>query len=562
VTCIVGNRSHAAYDHLVNFSVPALFGYFSSAEFLDSALKFYTFAIASSPPDLLPGILKPLFVSASLFPFFESIIPPYLDMFLPPRALWRSGPDVDIFLNVLSLRAALIPRTHRILWTMLAMTHGLAVAAHFFCDVIRDFALIFLRARRAPCPTWVDKFSGALRRHARCGAVLDEAFGQSSHAAFAVPDVFDQYAMYVMSVSDAALLVDCGMRAVERFPRSLAAIASRFGALTGSEIFTLKMFAADAPVRAEQCALFFASADRIRFEPDPAFERAPADSREFAEYAARREVAELQGRGELFEDYLQRMVTMRVGKKWLGRIAAFEFHVFLPVAYETVAGVRTANVEGAFRRLPSPFPRSRRLWREQFFALAESNISVLLRDQAKNLKGLVGKWVFWAKEFEKSINMSKLFSRSGAVNVFCRCIDRLRGTNSDVLSSSFTIVTKVARVIECLARKERHSTLELFKIALVMSQSNAFPAFYLIMAHGVVNSECFEQLCSQRELTSWLLFQQMMLNLLSVHTQFCELFLTIRDGLNRPLLHMERSLSVDDHTSLKSRNGIDRSVRR
>jgi hypothetical protein len=375
-----------------------------------------------------------------------------------------------------------------------------------------------------------------LRKRANFPTVVDEVFGQSSHAGFEVPAVFDQYTMYVVSVSDASILVDCALRTVDGFPRSLATISSRFGGLTGSEIFTLKMFVVDVPFRGETPALFFAKKDHIEFAPEPIFERdgrPPLENPEFAAYCVRKEISELQSRGELFEDYLHNMVLVKVIKKWLRMIESFEFHVFLPVAYEMAAGVRSANIDAAFRKMPSPFPHSRRLWREQFFALAEANFSALARDQTKNLNELVRTWGSWAKEFEKSINMPTLFSRPGAVNIFCRCIDRLRLTSSQGVSLSFTIVTKVARVLELMARQEKHPTLGLFTIAVVMSQSQAFPTFYLIMAHEVVNSECFEKLCSQRELASWLVFQQMMLSILSVHTFFAELFLKIRETLTR-----------------------------
>ena len=70
-------------EYCVNAAIPMLFGYFSTDEYNASAVGFYLKLIElAAPSEAVFSFLIPFFISSSCFPYFESVISPFLSRFI------------------------------------------------------------------------------------------------------------------------------------------------------------------------------------------------------------------------------------------------------------------------------------------------------------------------------------------------------------------------------------------------------------------------------------------------------------------------------------------------
>jgi hypothetical protein len=271
------------------------------------------------------------------------------------------------------------------------------------------------------------------------------------------------------------------------------------------------------------------------FTTSPVFERTRKASANLTgselEYRLRRRIHHFHEKGQQFESYLSFEFIIQVLQKWNQVISAFELHLFSPFAHETVAELRTTDIDRTFRQLPSPFGRSRLLWREQYFALTQTNVAALLRDQPRAINKLAGDWLDRMKQHRTT---GIVFSREILVTVFAKCIQKLRLVDAELLSPSFALVIEASRIVARLSKIDRLSPHELMKTALGLAQSRAFLRFFLVMSQFVMSPSCFEQLCSQKELKGWLLFQQAMLATLTTRPEMSAEFFEIKAALSGP----------------------------
>jgi hypothetical protein len=498
-------------------TVPSLYGFFAGCEFVDIALAFYATVVGSADQELSLQIMRPFFLGPPLFLFFESVLISFCEMAIKGSQI---SAESSFLLDAIRLNCGLIPEAARTLFKLMCAQLDWRRVARFFADVIGEFLGIFLTSNRSHVPRdYSQKVIASLNRDTNFWPVLQQAFSETQPSIFQLPLLFDSALIYVISTRELSILVDSAATAAIGFPRSLSNLKTRFGGLTDGEFFTFRTF----------------KRGNYRQQADPHVFLFFEDSEQkmavgIAENGWH-QLSELQADATLFERYLGLVHDRRALKKWHKVLSGFEYHVFQPLAYIHIEPVAKSEIDAAFMRLPSPFPHSRRLWREQFFALAEATLSVVVQPISHKIDSLTALWASAMQEYSDSREITKVFTRSARMNAFCRCVHGLQFVKAEHLSKSFSCVVSTARIIELIASLERNSPSLILKMAIALSNCRAFPRLYFIMSHGVINSECFVQLLNQQEMEGWVLFEKVIMESLTARPDLSELFFGLREAM-------------------------------
>jgi hypothetical protein len=522
VTVVVGNRSEPYFTELIQFAIPAVFGYFASGEFVDLALQFYSHAILRAPEEVLCPLLRPFFFGPVLFPFFEAVVQPFCEDAVRVDKC-RDGVDIDILLDSISFRSPLIPSAPRELLRLLSLRCGYGVTCDFMGSLFEMFFQVFLGSSRVPFSSDAPELiTAALCRNERYPAVIEACFDSSQPPMFEPPCIFDQYVFYLMCVRDAIILVDAAVLALPAFPGSLATMKTRLGPLALSEVFIFRTFRQPS-VNPAAIPLFFDPASRLVFSPDPHFERCLTKyvgDVAVENYRAQKLIVELETDADFFECYLTNMSTLKTIKSWGRVVATFEHHVFLPLARIGITMSRRDAIDATFAMLPTPFPESRKLWREQFFAIAESM-------PLPPLSGVCSKWAAAMREFADSVDLQRMFPGATRASAFCACIATLRGIGAENLSGSFARAVTAVKIATAISPARASLVL---RLAIAVAGDRGVLTFYVAMTRSIEGTACFEQLWSASNLMRWLTFQSVMLEAITATPAVSGAFFEAREA--------------------------------
>jgi hypothetical protein len=80
--CLVKKANSKSFRYLCISAIPSLFGYFSSAEHINLAMKFYIAILSQTDSELGSTIFIPFFSAPGLYSFLESSLNPFFQRFL------------------------------------------------------------------------------------------------------------------------------------------------------------------------------------------------------------------------------------------------------------------------------------------------------------------------------------------------------------------------------------------------------------------------------------------------------------------------------------------------
>jgi hypothetical protein len=492
----------------VNHSIPAFFGYFASGEFLDQALTFYLNVVARASYEQATAIVRPYFVSCSLFPFFESVILPFFESFLTVNFISQ----VAALARLVEWKGPVIGRHHRVLFQLLEQKFGTSDSTTFLVDVFRDFFTLFVASGWHTIST--DDFITRLRRSDAFCQALNRSFGDTTVSSFEVPPIFSRVVersseLHIsVSIREFLVLVRAANQLIQGLPAWVQRTAGRLTSLDDSLMIAIKYCQDESPWHSvdSSVAIFPHFVSRIPFEYDPDRERARDP-----DYEMRKAVAHLQDAGIRFEAYMCAVAGCRRMKGWRAVVSAHQFHAFAPVSVFW------------------PGWKNRRLARARFFAALEA--CGIMAGQRARMKKLATTWVTVVRATEKECRPQEMFSRASLTSAFCRCIELFRRAEVQPLAETFGKVLQAAKTLRQLAEFEGMIDQELVRKAVALSQSEVFPEFYLIVSKFAIGAPDFQRLCSSKELECWFLFEGAMLAAISANPGLTALFFAIRSSL-------------------------------
>jgi hypothetical protein len=543
VDSMIQSRHQPWFKTLVESGIPSLHGFFSTGELIKQACFLYQQVIVSWPDDTVFDVVRPFFLSPSIFPFFESVIPEFCDLFTPfwkGQLVVRFELETTEIVKLVKLRSPAITREHRVLFQLLEKRFP-ALAPPFVFDIAVHFFQLFVRCR-SDCKLssqWMNKLFNYWRAEADGNDVrgaLSNAFGGAIVSFFEVPSIFvlDHSIHYIVMRSEIILLVEVA----KRIPSLAEEVGNMEAHLPhGEGLFTFNCFSKPpSGFRDLDPPLFFNESLFVPFERDFALDcdlyfGESLDNRHHA-YEMREKIAQLAETARIFETCLLSSEVYHRIKRWGAILTSFQRYIYFPRVIEVLQW-REGETISRLSLINSP-----NLQWEIGLSLLEIHIENALKADSewwRNLGSLTNQWISNIQFTNKQGSPLDLLPRAVLSSAFMRCVVRLGRFDKENLVGKFAIVLEAAEILVNIAISQKMEPYELMKMAVSLSGSAEFARFYFIVSAFVFVKLPIEAIWSDKILRAWLVFEKTILSIIHEYPSLTALFFTISNSLGRPV---------------------------
>ena len=507
---VVQSHQSIFFEFLITSSIPALFGFFSSAEHIENAVLFYVGVVAISTKaksEIACKIVFPFFKSALLFPFSESVFCDFIPAYLSAAARLQQSDD---FLDHLcaSFRSynRLIEPAHKTVLGLMKERFGVKVCADFLIDVMHSFAVIF---------------RGKMHRNhnetKQIRNLFDRLKESERHCSMLVSDFLEGRKM--LRVPSSYCVFDTPLISFLMSTPDICRLASAYSLAGKLPQFWKDIDWSDIPVKAVFQVSFRTPTNVKR----PVLQPLIFGENWFYENVPKEAIAGLKQRATAFENFLEDVVFIQELDKWLDILSEYEHREYFSTAVESAKGVETTEIGYEFLRLPSPVPANS-LKQEQFLTILQVNKNNLLRGKEGILQEMEKEW----GESMKMLATDEISFPSKRAEEAFRHVTWLLGTvDTHELSLSLKRLFRAVSDLRIIAEFGTGKSPDELLIKAVQLVSPSFVRFFVVICSFAMKRAPFRALLKRTDLTAWNLFEEVMVRHIQQNDKLLSLYRTL-----------------------------------
>jgi hypothetical protein len=524
-----------SFKDLCAVTIPSFFGYFSSAEHINLAMKFYVSILSKTDSDLGSQILVPFFTAPGLSPFLDSSLNPFIQGFLKDHRPF-SDAVVECHFKVLKKlfdeNARVIPYTHRVLLRLMRTQWGVKGCANFFRECVLRPTII----------SWVQ-----FRCHLEVRKVIDRILDRWSdveltntfcqvESIFEIPfqySVFeDPFLLFLVSPGNVTRLVKLLERTGTLQPTFRSLLEDR---PPSNIVFWLRTYPRHQLRPFDDYRRFIFKRVSISVKKDEVFERRwraiekvsedcgldpvellrknAAGDEAFMEYGLQAAILRLMEGADAFETYLLYRHHSLVTQRWMEICDAYERFMLGPLMTELSETSRTDQFLSTFLNA-SALIRSRANRQFLFLTILASFVPVTFRPSAVEFQTLGSEWTALLTSTAARIEAFRLNETNAAAAIFWEAVECIRTIDDEELPFQFMSLMQTMRLLHQMLRIGEAVDPWARLVIVFASELRKLISLFFIINVWAMGFENFRELCTEEEHRLWIAFQKVMLELI------------------------------------------------
>ena len=483
---LISIKGTPLYYFVINSSLPALYGYFSSQEHFQFAFPFYAHALQYEDHKACSEILFPYFNTPSVYRMIEHVMAPFCDRLLTDPRIKINEKNSSSLLEIYALdftrlfieSLPLFIQTALLL--LMKQSWGVIDTKEFIINVlIKTFSVQWLKASELLDYVNImeEILSNIANDSSKYSAILNK-LGET-RVLLEIPEMFNsfghQYILFLASRQDFNALIKV-VSIKKKVPSSIT--ISKKPTIPDHALFWLKIFPKrKIPHISQSRPLFFSQNLKVDFDENSDLERVwrciQSDaidsgeepyqyicshknfrniSKELKNYTLIHSLLNLKQESETFEQVMLVLLHYRELKKWL---VLAESHLQLVSAPIASLATTLAHNRG-YKYLNYAFNKSIQLFenratqQNQYLLLVQHYLPHYLEiTKAEKKLAIIDKW--WSNVIiERNNNLENLtaFQKNKSVNtLFWDCVVKLASVSKNNIMYSFNVIIQVVDTI-------------------------------------------------------------------------------------------------------------------
>jgi hypothetical protein len=535
-------------------TIPSLFGYFSSAEHINLAVKFYIGILTRADAAVGSRVLEPFFSGPGLYRFLESWLKPFIELFLrdsrPLTDPAAKGYAIELSKAFLQ-DSRLIPQAHRVLLRLMKMQWGGRACADFlFGNVLTPTVLSWFRvmSRRDVKGAW----SRILRLMPTMELTTEVCLGES---AFEVPFQYvvydDPFLLFLVSPED--------IRALHALMLRVDAVPALFRCLGEEKIqpnvvFWARTYPRYRPTAFDTCRRFIFNKVEIQLPPSEEFERrwrsveelAASLERdpyevlsekggaepEFLEYALNAATQRLAENADQFENYLFYCHHIKVTEQWMAICDSHEGFVLSPLFSLLAETSKAGGLKKTFDKA-SELIQSRANKQFLFLVVLKDLIPPEFRPASPEFSQFEAKWKAFLQSVTPGLERWQGNASQTKSAIFFEAVEQLQNLDYEELPFQFRSLMQALRLLHHLAAPGEPPTGPITTAIVISAGVDKLISVFFSLVAWAMERHDFEGLCLPHEILLWSEFNDAMFSLLMRQEQLSQMFIYLHENCQR-----------------------------